>query len=35
MTCCMHDDPASPTSMKGYVVAFTVFYDQGFNVPSD
>jgi hypothetical protein len=33
-TCHVPKDPASPTSAEGYVLAFTVFYERGFSVPS-
>jgi hypothetical protein len=28
------EDPASPTSMGGYIVAYVAFYERGFSVPS-
>jgi hypothetical protein len=28
------EDPASPAMMGGYVMVCTVFYEQGFGVPS-
>jgi hypothetical protein len=33
-TCHVPEVPASPTLVEGYVVAFTVFYERGFIVPS-
>jgi hypothetical protein len=33
-TCCVPEDPASPTLVEGYVVAFTAFYERGFSVSS-
>jgi hypothetical protein len=34
VTCRLPENPTSPAPAKGYVVAFTVFYERGFNVPS-
>jgi hypothetical protein len=28
------EDPATPTSTEGYMVAFMMFYERGFIVPS-
>jgi hypothetical protein len=33
-TCRLPENPTSPAPVEGYVVAFTVFYERGFNVPS-
>jgi hypothetical protein len=33
-TCRVPEGPTSPTPVEGYVVAFMVFYEQGFGVPS-
>jgi hypothetical protein len=34
-TCHVPADPTSPALVRGYIVACTVFYEQGFGVPSD
>jgi hypothetical protein len=34
MTCRVLEDPTSPAMAEGYVMAFAVFYEQGFSVPS-
>jgi hypothetical protein len=34
MTCRVPEDPASPNQAGGYVVAYAVFYERGFGVPS-
>jgi hypothetical protein len=34
VTCHAPEDPASPTSVEGSVVAFTTFYERGSSVPS-
>jgi hypothetical protein len=31
--CRMPEDPAFPTPVEGYMVSFTVFYEQGFGMP--
>jgi hypothetical protein len=33
-TCHVPEDPASPMPMGGYVVAYSTFYERGFDVPS-
>jgi hypothetical protein len=34
LTCRVPEDPTSPTLAEGYMVAFAVFYEHGFSVPS-
>jgi hypothetical protein len=34
MTCRVPEDPASLTPVEGNIVAFTMFYERGFGVPS-
>jgi hypothetical protein len=34
VTCCVPEDPTSPISVGGYVVACAVFYKQGFGEPT-
>jgi hypothetical protein len=33
-TCCVSEDPTSPTLVAGYVMVCTAFYEQGFGVSS-
>jgi hypothetical protein len=33
-TCRVPEDPSSPVPVRGYIMAFTVFYEQGFGVSS-
>jgi hypothetical protein len=33
-TCCVPEDPASPVSVGGYIMACAVFYEWGFGVTS-